>query len=591
MVATRTSSTRKASRSGNPAKRAAAVPSAAELRRLKISPEVAWYLQDRGIPIPDIPPAIKTPEPRTVPGAKFDPERVDRVLRAFKALRHTQGKWAGQPLTPDPWQVAYIIAPVFGWVRFDDEAGGYVRIIRDLYVDVPRKNGKSTLSAGIAIYLACADGEQGAQVVTAATTKDQAKFVFTPIKTLAERAPALKGKVFPLAEKVIHKRTASVINVVSSVADAQHGANLHGFIVDELHVHKSPDMLKTLETGRGSRTQPLGVIITTADSGRPDTVYDQRRKMIERLARGTIKDSAMYGVVWAAGKKDDPFAEATMRKANPGFGVSPTRAYLLSAAKKAQNSPAELAEYLRLHLGRRTKQETKYISVESWDRNAGMVDEGKFAGKVAYGGLDLASVSDMTALCWLFPGGEDGFDALWRFWVPEAALESLNERTAGAAAVWVREGWLKTTPGNVTDYNFVRAAINADRETFEVVSIGFDPWNSTQLSNDLTDDGAPLVKVRQGYITLSPPLKNIQRLLLSGTAASPRLRHGGNPVMRWMTDNLAVAIDPAGNVKPDKARAGDKIDGWSALVIAMSEAMTAPAPKKSAYADGDLRVV
>lgn len=568
------------------------MPSAAQLKRLKLSPEVAWYLVDRGITLPDIPPATKTPEPRTVPGAVFDPDRVDRVLRSFKALRHTQGKWAGKPLTPDPWQIAYIIAPVFGWVRWEDEAGQYVRIIRDLYVDVPRKNGKSTLAAGIAIYLCCADKEQGAQVVTAATTKDQAKFVFTPIKTVAERAPALKGRVLPLAEKVIHKSSGSTISVVSSVADAQHGANLHGFIVDELHVHKTGEMLETLETGRGSRVQPLGVIITTADSGRPNTAYDKRRKMIDQLARGTIKDPAMYGVVWAASKRDDPFAESTMRKANPGFGVSPTRTYLLSAAKKAQNSPAELATYLRLHLGIRTKQETKYISMASWDANAGMVVEDKLKGRVAYGGLDLASVSDMTALCWLFPDDDGGYDALWRFWVPEAAIEDLDKRTADAASLWVREGWLKTTPGNVTDYDHVRAAINADRETFEVGSIGFDPWNATQLSNDLTADGAPLVKVRQGYITLSPSLKNIQRLLLAGTPKTPKLRHGGNPVMRWMTDNLAVSQDPAGNVKPDKARAAEKIDGWSALTIAMSEAMVAPAPKKSAYADGgDLRVV
>lgn len=559
---------------------------------LKISPEVAWYLESRGIPLPDCPPKIKTPEPRKVRGSVFDPDRVDRVLAVFKALRHVSGKWAGRPLNPDPWQIAYIIAPVFGWVKYDKEAGSYVRIIRDLYVDVPRKNGKSTLAAGIAIYMACADGEMGAQVVTAATSEKQAGYVFNPIKTLAEHTPLLKGLLLPFTKKIIHPSSNSYIEVVSAVADAQHGANIHCSIVDELHVHKSGDMLKVLETGRGSRTQPLSVIITTADSGKPDTAYDNRRRRIEQEARGVIKSGQSYGVVWAADEGDDPFAVETQKKANPGYGVSPSASYLAGEATNAKNSPADLADYLRLHLGIRTKQNTRYINLPDWDANIGMVDEEALRGAVAYGGLDLGSVSDLTALCWLFPDGADQYKAVWRFWMPEAAFDDLNLRTSGSAEVWKREGWLKLTPGNVTDYDYIRATVKEDGAKFKVQSIGYDRWNSSQIATDLQNDGVEMIRVGQGYASMSAPMKEIQRLVLKGAGEKkPVFNHGGNPIMRWMTDNLAVSTDPAGNVKPNKAVVSDKIDGWSALANAMSESIKAQPEQESVYETQGVRAV
>lgn len=566
-------------------------PDADELERLRISPEVAWYLADRNIPFPDCPPKVKTPEPRDVAGARFDDKRVDRVLTAFNLLRHTQGQWAGKPLRPDPWQIAYVIAPVMGWVRWDDDADGYVRIITSLYVDVPRKNGKSTLAGGLLIYLACADGEPGAQVVTAATSERQAGFVFGPIKQLAERSPALKKHVKTVMRRVIHPSTGSYIEVVSSAADAQHGANIHGAAIDELHVHKTPDLVETIETGTGSRRQPLVVIITTADSGRRHTIYDRKRVRIESLERGALTDETTYGVVWAAERDDDPFTEETQRKANPGFGISPTRRYLRKAADEAQQSPADLAKYLRLHLGIRTKQETRYIDLSAWDRNAAIVAEPSLTGRRGYGGLDLASTSDLLALCWAFPDADGTYDLLWRIWTPEDNVPNLDRRTAGSASVWVRQGWLTTTPGNVADYDYIRQQIGRDSDVFDVGEIAYDPWNATQLVTDLVGDGAPMVSMRQGFASMSGPTKELQRLVLEGTAERPVVRHGGNPCMRWQIDNLAVAMDPAGNVKPDKANAGEKIDGVVAAIMAISRAAQAGPPRRSAYEDGGLDVV
>lgn len=558
---------------------------------LLLSEEVAWYLESRGIPLPDCPPAIKTPEPDQLAEARFDPARVDRVLTAFGKLRHTQGKWAGRSLRPDPWQVAYVLAPVFGWVRRNED-GEWVRVIRRAYIEVPRKNGKTTTAGGIATYLTAADGEPGAQVYAVASGRDQARFCFDPIRAIAQRSPALRPYVKVLASRIVHEPSGSYFAVVSRVADLLHGANIHGAIIDELHVHKSPDLVEAVETGTGSRTQPLIVIITTADDGRRTTIYARRREYIEQLARRALTDPTVYGVVWAADPEDDPFAEATWRKANPGFGVSPSREYLAQAANEAKSSPADLAKFLRLHLGRRTKQETRYIDMAAWDANASLVDERQLAGRRAYGGLDLASTSDLCALAWVFPA-EDGttYDALWRLWTPEDNVPALDKRTAGLASTWVRQGHLITTPGNVADYGFIRAQISRDLDVFAVGEIGYDPWNATQLVNDLVSDGAPMVTVRQGYGTLSAPTKELQRLVLEGTPERPVFRHGGQPAVRWQVDNLAVAMDPAGNVKPDKANSGDKIDAVAAAVMALSRAIAQIGPGRSKYEDDDLTIL
>jgi phage terminase large subunit-like protein len=328
----------------------------------------------------------------------------------------------------------------------------------------------------------------------------------------------------------------------------------------------------------------LVIIITTADDGKPGTIYDRKRRLIERLASGVIKDPTTFGVVWAAPAGADPFKEATWRLANPGLGISPTLDYMRTAAVKAQNSPADLAGFLRLHLGIRTKQDARYISLAEWDRNAGMVVEADLVGRVAYGGLDLGNVADLTALCWLFPQpGGGGYHLLWRFWLPEEQVAKLDKRTAGSMSQWVKQGLVQVTPGATTDYDFVIDQVRKDRAVFKVKEIGYDPWNANQLTKQLDDERAPLVEVRQGFRSMSPPLKECKRLLAAGTKEAPLLRHGGNPVMRWMTDNLAVSTDPAGNVKPDKAKAAEKIDGWAALVTGMNRAMHYRV-RKSAYA-------
>jgi phage terminase large subunit-like protein len=537
---------------------------------LKLSDEVLYYLESRGIPLPECPPRWKTPEAGEVlDSARFDPERVDRVLRAFRHLRHTQGRFARKPLELDPWQIAYVIAPVFGWVRWDDESESWVRVVNELYVDIPRKNGKSTMCGGLALYLTAADGEQGAQVLAAASTRDQASYVFAPVKGLAEHSPDLKPYLKTSMRRIVHKASGSYFEVVASVAEALHGANVHGAVVDELHIHKTPDLVEAIETGTGSRTQPLVAYITTADDGQQATIYARKRNRIEQLAARLIKHPSVYGVIWAAGDNDDPFAEETWKAANPGYGVSPTRAYLKREAAKAKDDPAELAKFLRLHLGIRTKLDKRYLPLDVWDRNAGMVDEARLEGRSAYGGLDLASTSDLCSLAWCFPDGTGAVDVLWRHWMPERAFDALVRRTSGEARTWRDQGFLRVTPGDVADYNHIRIQILLDLDRFDAQSIAYDRWNASQLVNDLTEENAPMVQMGQGFGSMSAPTKALLHTLLEGSPESPRFRHGGNPLVRWQVDNLRVSTDAAANVKPAKDKSMDKIDGLVAAIMAL----------------------
>jgi phage terminase large subunit-like protein len=502
-------------------------------------------------------------------------------------MRHTQGKWAGHELRPDPWQVAYIIAPIFGWVT-RDSFGTVTRIIRNAWIEVPRKNGKTTIAAGLALYLAFADGEAGAQVIAAAGSRDQAMNAFRPAYLIAGNSPDFKAAgVQSMKKEIVRPVDQSFMKAVGSIGDLLQGSNPSGFIADEMHVHKDMSVIDALESGTGARDQPLGFIITTADDGGQLTPYAQRRKHVEQLCRGAIKSPTEYAVIFAAPADADPFAEATWRAANPGYGVSPTKSFMVAEAEKAKSSPANLSRFLRLNLNVRTKQETKYIDLAAWDRNHGLVSELALTGRECYGGLDLASVSDLSALCLLFPDKDGAYQALWRYWTPEENVPALDKRTNGAASQWVKDGWLTTTPGNVQDYDYIRAQVKRDAEKFRILSIGFDPYNASQITNDLAADGMNLVKVRQGFLTLSSPTKQLQRLVLMGKPSKPMLIHGGNPVSRWCVDNLAVEIDAAENVKPSKKLAGDKIDGVAALVNALSEAMSEELVR-SAYEDHDL---
>ena len=401
---------------------------------------------------------------------------------------------------------------------------------------------------------------------------------------IAQASPELKAAgVESMKREIVRPLDQSFFKAVGSIGDLLQGTNPNGYIADEMHVHKDTSVIDALESGTGAREQPLGFIITTADDGRRNSPYAIHRERVERLCKGVFENETEYGVVFAAAPDADPFSEDTWRAANPGFGVSPSRAFMASEAEKAKDSPVNLARFLRLNLNVRTKQETKFIGMDAWDANTAPVVEDELHGRIAFGGLDLSAISDLTSLTWLFPDDVGGYDALWRIWTPEDNMPALDKRTAGNASVWVKQGLLTLTPGNVIDYEWIKDQLRKDLADFDVQAVGFDKWNATQFVNDMLAEDAPMVEVRQGYITLSPALKELQRLLLEGKVSGPVLRHSDNAAVRWQIDNLAVSMDPSGNVKPDKAKAMDKIDAVASLVDALSLAMNMERPKPSKY--------
>jgi phage terminase large subunit-like protein len=506
-----------------------------------------------------------TPLPPDVPGAWFDQAAVDKVLRALRALRHTKAKWAGTPFEPEPWQIEHIIAPVFGWKHPDG-----TRIIRTVWIEIPRKNGKSTLASGLALVLLCADGEAGAEVYSAAGSRDQAKIVFDAAKAMARGTPRLAEKLKFYAGSIAVPKTGSKYLALSRLAETAHGLNVHGALIDEVHVHKSRHLIDAIETGTGAREQPLVIFITTADEGDNTTIYAEKHEYAIQSAKGLISDPTFYGAIWAADEQDDPFAESTWRQANPGLGVTVRLDYLRKEANRAQSTPSYLPTFLRLSLNRRVRSESRYLNLRDWDATAGLVVADRLHGRHCYGGLDLSSSTDLTSLVLVFPDDEEpiGYEALACFWMPADNILEKSKRDKVQYQAWIDQGFIAATPGNVIDDEAIRKKIKDELgEHFDIREIGYDRWGAQSLAPRLVGDGFPMFPIAQNFSGLSAPTKELEKLVLQA-----RLRHGGNPVLRWCVDNTVVDVDPAENMKPNKAKSRGRIDGVVALIMAVDRA-------------------
>jgi phage terminase large subunit-like protein len=558
-------------------------------------------------------PAIVTPVPHGR-DVIYDPARVEKVVRTLAQFEQIKGRWAGRPLRLLDWQFLYEIAPVFGLVRWHelppaerrgDELGEHRRIIRTAWFEKPRKNGKSTECSGLGLVLAFADDEPGAEVYAAARNKDQARIVFTPAKTMAERCGPLRRKLGPrgIQRNLLENPSTSSIfrPLASDLGGSLHGLNVHGGIVDEVHVHKSPDTIDAIETGTGSRTQPLVVFITTADEGLTGSIYDTKRSYVEALAEGHAEDETFYGVVFAASAEAielRPFEDSTLIAANPGVGWTVELDYLRSKAREAKSSPAQLNRYLRLHLGKRTKQSVAWFTMAQWDTSMGLAptaDEWRKA--VAYAGIDLSATTDFTAAAIIAPDPQtDGAGYIGRamFWLPEQRVDTLEKLTGVPLRRWADEGWIHLTEGNVVDYSRFREDLSAEisRLGCTVAEVGYDPWNAAETVQEMqTQRRNPytMVPIRQGYASLSGPSKELERLVMGSTPELPLLRFGWNPVLRWMADCVEVMQDPSGNIKPtkpDRRKSSKRIDGIAALVNAIARAMLRAPAKKRRRAGG-----
>lgn len=508
-------------------------------------------------------PLWQTPLPPDVPGAWFDQAAVDKVVKALKALRHTKGQWAGHSFELEAWQLEYLVAPVFGWKHPDGS-----RIIRTVWFEVPRKNGKSTISSGLALVLLCADGEMGAEVYAAAGSREQAKIVFGEARKMALATPALRNGLEILTNALVAPKTGSVLRALSRMAEAAHGLNVHGGIVDEVHVHKSRHLIDAIETGTGARSQPLIIFVTTANDGDETTIYAEKHNYAVQLAKGVVHDPTFYGAIWAAEDTDDPFAESTWRKANPGLGTTVSLEYVRKEAARAKSIPAYFPSFCRLTLNRRIRAENRAMSIADWDASAGLVVPERLEGRVCYGGLDLSSTQDITAFELVFPNDDGTYEVLSHFWTPGETLAERERRDQAPYQHWVDQGVMTATPGAVIDTRQVARDIIRMGERFDIREIAYDRWGASETRLNLEDAGLAVVDMGQGYASMSAPTKGLLDLVVSR-----KLRHGGHPVLRWMADNLVVRTDPSGNMKPDKEKSRQKIDGMSALIMALDRAM------------------
>lgn len=510
------------------------------------------------------------------PGAWYDVTRARKALRALGMFKHTKGRWAGVRLRLgeglDPWQVVWVLAPIFGWVHHDPEIDRVVRVIRSAWVEIARKGGKSTLASAVSAVLLLADGEMGAEVYNAAGSTLQAGRVFDDAKRMMMTAPAARKRIEPLKEVVRVPKTDGILRCLSRVAETAHGLNVSGAVIDEIHTLRlRRALVEAIETGTGARDQPLIVFITTADDAEEGTIYDEKHNYVLNVANRVIEDTQFYGVIWAADPKDDPFSEATMRKANPGAGKSPTWTYLRGEAKKAQNSPSYLPTYLRLSLNLRQRDQSRWFNVDDWDACAGASKRSELRKRRAWGGLDLSAVSDLSAWSvWVEPvrpGAE--LDLLTRLWVPAAAVEDLGKRLQVPLALWIDQGWVTATEGDTIDYSVIEATVIGDCQHLDMQRVSYDRMFAGQLVQniDTATKGTPILPVAQTFAGLSAACKEWERL-----AKARSFRHDGNPALRWMASVVEVKRDDLDNirpVKPDRRKSSSRIDGIQAGVTAL----------------------
>ena len=522
-------------------------------------------------------------------GYYFDERAAAAAVRFFERLLvHVKGRWAGKPFKLMRWQSVQIIQPLFGWKRPDG-----LRRYRTAYIEIPRKNGKSNLAAGIALLLLFLDSEYSAEIYGAAADKDQAAIVFDLAKAMRGASPELAKRSEAFKRSIVVPSTMSSYKVLSADAFTKHGLNAHGIIFDELHAQPTRELWDVLTTSTGARTQPLTVAITTAGFDKNSICYEQH-EYADKVLRGVIDDPSFFAYIAAADKDADWTDPKIWAQANPGLGEMVTLDYMQEQARKAINSPAYQNTFRRLHLNQWTQQDERWLDLTAWDECGDPFDPALLEGAECYAGLDLSSSSDLAALVLDFPAeaGEEDDEGnpverhAWIpfFWIPADNMveRALKDRVPYDA--WARDGLIQTTEGNVIDYGFIVKAIDELGQRFNIREIAFDRWGAFQISQQLTAMGFELVGFGQGFVSMSSPTKELMRLVLS-----KRLQHGGHPVLRWMADNMVVSTDPAGNVKPNKQKSREKIDGMVAGIMALDRAIRHESAKKSKYEDEDIR--
>ena len=498
----------------------------------------------------------------------FDERKAQRVVRFIEALRHTKGEFHGQPFHLLPWQEK-IIRDVFGTVRDDDPT---MRQYTTAYIEIPKKNGKSELGAAIALNMLINDDEWKAEVYSCASDRQQAAIVFDVAVDMVRQSPALmkRVKIIPSTRRMIYQPTGSIYQVLSSEAATKPGLTVSACIFDELHTQPTRALYDVMTQGSGdARRQPLWFLLTTASTDRNSICWEVHQKALDIL-EGRKIDPRFYPVLFGLPDDADWTSEENWYRANPSLDHTITIDKVRDAFRKAQETPADENQFRQLRLNQWVKQSVRWMPMDKWDECGGVVDPYALEGRACYAGLDLSSTSDLTALVLVFPptSEDEPYIALPFFWLPEETLSLRVRRDHVPYDQWAKRGYIQTTEGNVVHYGFIERFICELGERYDIREIAHDRWNATMMVQTLEDDGFTMVPFGQGFKDMSPPTKELMRIVLEH-----KLCHGGHPVLRWNMDNAFVRTDPAGNLKLDKEKSTEKVDGAVALVMALDRAM------------------
>ena len=511
---------------------------------------------------------------------RFDKDQAERVCQIVELFPHIKGKWAGTPIVLEGWQ-KFILCLIFGWLR---KADG-LRRFRTVYIEVPRKNAKSTLSAAVGLIMAFLDEEGGAEVYSAATTRDQARIVFETAKRMVQRSRRFRERfgVEAHAHAISQDTTASKFEPLSAEGSTLDGLNVHMAIVDELHAHKNRSVFDALDTGMGARSQPLNWSITTAGHNRAGVCY-QLRSYVVKVLNGTVEDESTFGIIYTVDEDDDPFDEATWKKANPNYGVSVLEEDMQRQAKRAKESPSEQVAFKTKRLNIWVNASQAWMNMTAWEA-CGKEDLRleDFEGEPCWMGLDLASRSDVAALLLLFRRGEHYY-AMGRYYLPQDAVEERANETTSHYWGWAQDGLMTLTPGNVIDFGTIQGDIKDLAARFDVREIAYDPWQATQIATELQADGMPMVEMRATTGNFSEPMKELEALV-----RDRRFEHGGCPVLEWMVSNVVAHYDNKDNIYPRKEVPENKIDGVVALIMALGRALNDSGGPASVYEERGLR--
>ena len=507
-----------------------------------------------------------TPTKFMAADSTYNKDLADYAVNFIECLCHTKGTWAGKPFELIDWQER-IIRDIFGTIK----PNGY-RQFTTAYVEIPKKMGKSELAAAVALLLTCGDGEERAEVYGCAADRQQATIVFDVAADMVRMCPALNRRVKILAsqKRIVYQPTNSFYQVLSAEAYSKHGFNIHGVVFDELHTQPNRKLFDVMTKGSGdARMQPLYFLITTAGTDTNSICYETHQKAKDIL-EGRKIDPTFYPVIYGADEEDDWTDPEVWKKANPSLGITVGIDKVQAACESAQQNPAEENAFRQLRLNQWVKQAIRWMPMDKWDACAFKVTEESLRGRVCYGGLDLSSTTDITAFVLVFPplAEDDKYVVLPYFWIPEDTLELRVRRDHVPYDVWERQGFLQTTEGNVVHYGYIEKFIEQLGEKYNIREIAFDRWGAVQMVQNLEGMGFTVVPFGQGFKDMSPPTKELMKLTLE-----QKIAHGGHPVLRWMMDNIFIRTDPAGNIKADKEKSTEKIDGAVATIMGLDRAI------------------